>query len=878
MFKKSLKAQFSMYFVVIILITAAAIGGISYKIAYDNLVLEAEKQLQLSSDKLYEELNYSFNLIESTAGILAEMDSVSTALSAPIPQNDQIAADVMTLFDEKLGSTSEGIFLADPKGIIIADSVGGTYKGIDVSDRSYFGAGLVGEASWSEVLASKSTGNPVSVYAMPIKKNNKITGILASIVSFNEVSKAAFETRVGETGYAYMIDQNGLVISHMDMSKVLSENLFEVESESLHAMVGKMVAGESGLDTYSYEGVTKLDLYRPFKTWSVSVNIPQSEYLSAALALRNAVFSVAIGFLIIAAMIGTVLSNRFVRPIIDAKDAMEIVATGDLDVVLNVNREDEIGALGNSFNSMILEMKTQANIIDNIEKGNFEAEISVRSDKDVVNQRLASMKSYIEQIVVDIREIINHIKEGDLSYRVSSEGFHGNWKDILDQLNTLTVTIEEPITFTTNYLVDMANGAELQVIDNQYKGDFYTMAASMNEVRQALYILLEESSSLSQAGKKGDLSARGNTDRLKGGYKEIVQGINDTLDAILEPINEAVEVLQKLSEGDLSTEVKGVYQGDHNTIKEALNSTVSDINGYIREISQTLDQIAYKNLAVKISRPFLGDFDLLKTSINDIITNLNEVFFEFSKASEQVATGADQVADSSQASSQGAMEQASSIEEITASITQLTEQTRETSEHAVMANDLSGNAKINANEGEMKMSSMIKAMNAIKESSENIHDIIKVIDDIAFQTNILALNAAVEAARAGEHGKGFAVVAEEVRNLAARSAQAVQETTQLIEESIENVNFGNKTASQTADALNKIVSEIEKVSSIVNAISKASSEQSFALEQISEGVNQISTVTQMNSATAEQSASASQQMSSQATMLRQKISEFNLEL
>jgi len=877
MFKKSLKAQFSLYFVVIILITAAAIGGISYKMAYDNLVIEAQKQLQLSSDKLFVELDSSFNLVESTAGVLSEMESVSSAVITKSTEQNRIAAGVMTVFDEKLGATSEGIFVADENGLVFADSVGGAYDGINIADRGYFKEGMNGKVTWSDVLMSKASGNPVSVYALPIKQNGASKGVLAVVVSFSEVAQVANETQVGDTGYAYMVDHTGLVISHKDTTKILTQNLLETDNEALTLMAQDMIVGGAGTGTYTFEGITKLNLYRPFKNWSLSVNIPESEYLATAIALRNVVLAVALGFVAIAAIGGVVFSTKLVKPIIAAKNAMEVVATGDLDVSLSVKRIDEIGALGQSFNTMVTEMKNQADVIGNIEKGNFDADIVVRSEKDLVNQRLASMKSYIEQIVVDIKDIIAHIQDGDLSHRVSSEGFQGNWKEILDQLNTLTRTIEQPISFTTDYLVEMANGRPLEPINNTYHGDFYTMAESMDEVRRALNILLEESTALSEAGRNGDLSARGNADALQGGYKSIIQGVNDTLDAVLEPINEAVDVLQKFSEGDLSTQVTGTYKGDHNTIKTALNTTITEINSYITEISKTLDQIAYKNLAVKISRPFLGDFEQLKTAINNIIVNLNDVFYEFSQASEQVATGADQVANSSQMSSQGAMEQASSIEEITASITQLTEQTRENSENAVMANDLSSNAKLNANEGETKMSSMMKAMGDIKQSSENIHNIIKVIDDIAFQTNILALNAAVEAARAGEHGKGFAVVAEEVRNLAARSAQAVQETTELIEESISNVNYGNQTAAQTSKALSSIVEEIDKVSMIVNNISKASSEQTFALEQINEGVNQISTVTQMNSATAEESASASQQMSSQATVLREKISEFNLD-
>lgn len=877
MFKKSLKAKFSLYFVIIILITAAAIGGISYKMAYDNLLIEAGKQLQLSSDKLFEELNSSFVLVENTAGILSELESVSSAITTQSQEKKSIAANVMTIFGEKLGATTEGIFIADKKGSVIADSVSGAYNGINVGDRGYFIEGMEGKITWSDVITSKASQNPVSVYAIPITQNGAVKGVLAVVVSFNEVAKVVAQTNVGDTGYAYMVDTAGLVISHKDSTKILTQNLLDIENKELNRMVQDMVVGNSGVGTYTFESITKLNLYRPFKNWSLSVNIPEKEYLAIAMSLRKVIMSVALGFVAIAAIGGVIFSTQLVKPIIAAKDAMTVVSTGDLNISLSVTREDEIGQLGNAFNTLVGEMKNQAAIIENIEKGDFSSDIVVRSDKDIVNQRLASMRSYIEEIVVDIKEIIGHIQEGDLSHRVSSDGFQGNWKEILEQLNTLTTTIEEPISFTTRYLVEMANGRPLQPIQNTYHGDFYTMAESMDEVRRALNILVEEATSLSKAGRNGNLRARGNIEGLQGAYKEIIQGVNDTLDAVLEPITESVEVLQKFSKGDLSTQVTGTYKGDHNTIKNALNTTITEINSYITEISSTLEQIACKNLAVKISRPFLGDFDQLKKSINNIIINLNEVFFEFSKASEQVATGADQVANSSQMSSQGAMEQASSIEEITASITQLAEQTRKNSENAVVANNLSSNAKLNANEGETKMTSMIQAMGDIKQSSENIHNIIKVIDDIAFQTNILALNAAVEAARAGEHGKGFAVVAEEVRNLAARSAQAVKETTKLIQESISNVNLGNETAVQTASALNRIVGEIDKVSTIVNKISKASNEQSVALEQINEGVTQISTVTQLNSTTAEESASASQQMSSQATILREKISEFNLD-
>ncbi len=418
---------------------------------------------------------------------------------------------------------------------------------------------------------------------------------------------------------------------------------------------------------------------------------------------------------------------------------------------------------------------------------------------------------------------------------------------------------------------------ELNITENvKQKNEFGTIFNAIYGVSSTLNELVSDTTALTHAALSGDLAYRADPEKHQGAYKKILEGINGTLDAVIEPVEEASNVLVELSQGRLDIAMEGDYKGDHATIKHALNDTIGALRSYIGELIEALDGMAEGDFSVSIDSEYLGEFLKLKTSVNTIAESMSSVLSEIRAAADQVSAGTIQVSGGSQAISQGAAEQAASIDELTASIGTIAGQTRENAVGANKASELSMAAKERALKGSEHMAKLQSAMTEINVASENISKIIKVIDDIAFQTNILALNAAVEAVRAGIHGKGFGVVAEEVRNLAARSAKAAKETEALIESSAEKAEAGTRIADKTAEELKSILEVVEASAKLVSDIANASGKQATAIAQVNKGIEQMSQVVQTNSATAEEQAATSEEFSGQAEMLKNQVGAFRL--
>ncbi len=301
----------------------------------------------------------------------------------------------------------------------------------------------------------------------------------------------------------------------------------------------------------------------------------------------------------------------------------------------------------------------------------------------------------------------------------------------------------------------------------------------------------------------------------------------------------------------------------------------------LKKVVLAADKISEGDLDIvdfdfKIDNDTKDEVAILGKSFREMADRINEAITEINNSADQVAIGSNQLSLAGQTLSQGATEQASAIEEITSSITQVAAQTKDNAKNSNEVNHLAVGLKGKTVLSNEQMKEMIEAMDEINEASSNIAKIIKLIDEIAFQTNILALNAAVEAARAGQYGKGFAVVAEEVKNLAAKSAAAAKETAAMIDKSIQKVDIGTEKANKTAHDLNSIAEDIIKVSQLIEGISIASNEQSVGIEQINKAIDEVAQVVHTNSATAEESAAASEELSGQAELLKQEVKKFNL--
>ncbi|RPJ56411.1 MAG: methyl-accepting chemotaxis protein [Acidobacteria bacterium] len=354
---------------------------------------------------------------------------------------------------------------------------------------------------------------------------------------------------------------------------------------------------------------------------------------------------------------------------------------------------------------------------------------------------------------------------------------------------------------------------------------------AMMTMKKGIQAMVEDIRRLSSAALEGNLTYRADVSRHGGDFAEIIGGVNNTLNAVIGPVNETTQVLERMACKDLTARMTGNYRGDLARIKQAVNTAAGNLDLALQQVASGAEQVA--------------------------------------SASGQITVG-------SQSLSQGAGQQASSLEEISSSLQEMSSMTRQNQNNAEQADAVSREAKQSVEKGTESMKRLSEAIDKIKASSADTAKIVKTIDEIAFQTNLLALNAAVEAARAGEAGRGFAVVAEEVRHLAMRSAEAAKSTSSLIEESVENAGRGVSINQEVFENLSEITSRVKQISTVMGSITAGSEQQSQGVDQVNRAIEHINQLTQETAASAQESASAALEMNRQAEDMKKLVTGFRL--
>ncbi len=618
------------------------------------------------------------------------------------------------------------------------------------------------------------------------------------------------------------------------------------------------------------------------------------------------------------------------RLIGDARMLSEGALAGKLAVRADASKHQGdfrkiVQGVNDTLDSVIGPLNMAARYVDQISKGEVPSKITdeYRGDFNEVKNSLNRCIDAVNALIADANRLAKSAVEGKLATRADASKHQGDFRKIVQGVNDTLDAVIGPLNVAARYVDQISKGAIPPKIAERYAGDFDVLKNSLNRCVDAVNALIADANMLAKSAVEGKLATRADASKHQGDFRKIVQGVNDTLDALIGPLNVAARCVDQISKGAIPPKIAEHFAGDFEVLKNNLNQCIEAVNALVHDVdelaggavkgnlatraeasrhagdfrkivegvnqtldaviapvneaAQVLEKLARRDLRARMHGSYQGDHAKIKHSLNATGEALHNALAHVADSVKQVSGAAGQIAGSSQTVASGASEQASAIQETSASLQSMAAMTRQSVDNAQRANTLARTAKGVAADGTTAMEQMQGAMGKIRASAEGTSQIIKDINEIAFQTNLLALNAAVEAARAGEAGRGFAVVAEEVRSLALRSKEAAMKTEELIRQSVKEAKEGAVTSKHVSEKLSEIAQSIGKVTDIVSEIAAAAKDQAMGIDQVTKAVSEMDKVTQQNAGSSEESSSAAEELSSQAEELAAMVGSFQLE-
>jgi methyl-accepting chemotaxis protein len=494
--------------------------------------------------------------------------------------------------------------------------------------------------------------------------------------------------------------------------------------------------------------------------------------------------------------------------------------------------------------------------VDQFSKGNFEAPLErFPGKKAFINETIERLRGNIKQFIEEMKRMSEEHTKGDIDVTIPTEHFEGAFRAMACGVNEMVGGHIQVKKKAMACIAEFGRG-NFEAPLERFPGKKAFINETIETVRTNLRSLISDMDTLAAAAVEGKLATRADAAKHQGDYRKIVEGVNQTLDAVIGPLNVAAHYVDRISKGDMPTKITDNYNGDFNTIKQNLNVLIEAMDN----VTAAAESIARGDLTVQI-RERSGQ-DKLMQAFSAMVAGLIKVVVDIKTVAAEVANGSQAMSAASTQLSQGANTQASSAEEASSSMEEMVSNIKQNADNSQQTEKIAVRSAVDAKDGGR---SVADAVNAMKEIASKI----SIIEEIARQTNMLALNAAIEAARAGEHGKGFAVVAAEVRKLAERSQKAAGEINQLSGSTV-------KVAEKAGDMLEKLVPNIQSTAELVKEISAASNEQNTGAEQINSALQQLQTVIQQNATAAEEMASTSEELSGQADGLMDTINFFDI--